>query len=149
MTDYKALASVARLPKMPGSIALIKSINERCGSAVVVGGMSSVGKDGHMCPVVTIINHDKNGAWGWSICIGNPEQEKDEPYFFETAKKTHRGTELPKNEIYYFEAKVTDPTLDKKDASRKALDEIIAYVLPHISKYGPPLPSLEEEDQSS
>ena len=134
MSKYQKYIKVKQLPKMPQSISPLDENDVDV--AVLLGGLSILGSKGYMCPIVTLMMGNEEDAWGWSLCLGNPEQKTEEPYYFQLKKNTVRGTEIPNTMIYY-QAKV-DKSLLAENVDKKVLEEIIAYVLPHISDDGPP-----------
>lgn len=142
--NFREYVKVKFLPKVPKSITFIEDESElKEGVAMVIGGLNLIGDKGYICPTVTLLMGDESKLWGWSLCIGNPDQKEEALYFFNTSEKTHRGTELP-NTMTYFQAKV-DAKLLRENADRKSLEEVVAYVLPHICDDGPPPPHPSDE----
>lgn len=152
LSKYRTFADVKQLPKIPTTIKPLKAVDgePQPVSSVVIGGLNLIGESGYMCPTVTLLNvSGENGKFfGWSLCIGNPDQTDEVPYYFETSdvegvSGTARGTEIP-NAMTYFQAEV-DSSLTTKDASIEQIDEVMAFVLPYISDGGPPPPYSSEE----
>ncbi len=152
MSKYRDLTSVDHLPKIPSSIKPLRQIDgaPQMVPATVIGGLNIIGESGYICPTVTLLNFDEKSGkiFGWSLCIGYPDQVDEVPYYFETsddegAKGTARGTELP-NTMVYFQAEI-EISLTSKDVPIEKLDEIIAYVLPYISDEGAPPPHPSDE----
>lgn len=74
---------------------------------------------------------------GWSLCLGGLGNENASPYFFDTATPgTTRNSELP-NMGLYFQA-LLEESLVTREANPELLDQVFAYVLPHIRDDGPP-----------
>jgi hypothetical protein len=141
--DFENMMKQAHLPKKPESLKLISS-PEELGPAAVIGGISLIGGDGYMCPVITLIENIDidNELSGWSLCLGLPGQ-KNEAYYFSTKLNTQRGTEIP-NAMVYFIAGISQELI-RENADQKEIEKIIAYVLPHISDEGPPAPHPEDK----
>jgi len=105
---YRNFMCVPQLPKIPGAIKPLRIVNGETQEvpAVIIAGLNLVGKDWYMCPTVTILGTKKSGKiFGWSLCIGHPEQDVEAPYYFEMSEEgiggTARGTELPNTMIYF------------------------------------------------
>jgi hypothetical protein len=151
MTKYRDLASVDMLPKIPSAIKPLREVNgePQMVSAMVIGGLNLIGKSGCICPTVTLLNagEESGKMFGWSLCIGHPEQAEEVPYYFETSDEEGaegtRGTELP-TAMVYFQAEI-GASLTSTDALIEQLDEVFAYVLPYISDKGPPPPHSSDE----
>lgn len=102
---------------------------------MVIAGVSIVGEKGYICRTVTLLMGDQDHMYGWSLLLGHPDFP-GVPYFFDTAMKSAKGTELP-NSMQFYQAAV-DKRMVCKDAPIEDLQRIFAYVLPHISDDGPP-----------
>jgi hypothetical protein len=143
VNKYHAYANAEKLPPIPSTIKPLPHDDESRVGAMVIAGLNLIGKQGYICPTVSIIsaNRESGEMFGWCLCLGNPEaRPKDTPYYFTTSNEkgesTVRDTEIP-NTIVYFQAEV-DVTLAGQEANLEKLDEVFAYVLPYISDDGPP-----------
>lgn len=152
MNKYRKFASAEQLPKKPTSIKQLREVNGKIQdvSAVVIGGLSLIGESGYICTMVTLMSEDKinEKTCGWSLCIGDPGNKTEAPYYFEVSKEgdlkgTLRGTELP-NTMMFFQAEI-DISLTLSNAPMEKIDEVITYVLPYICDSGPPPPHPSDE----
>jgi len=130
---YNIFYNAEIIPVQPVTITTIPKGEEI--DSVILGGISAIGKERKLCPVVTIIGGDKDNHWGWSIYLNHPEEKKGDLYHFDVSdRSTLRGTEFP-NLFRCFIAKV-EFSLTSVAASLKEIDDVLAFVLPQVKITG-------------
>ena len=130
---YNTFYNSGIIPVQPVTIITIP----KCGGidSVILGGISTVGKEQKLCPVVTIVGEDEYDYWGWSLCLNHPEEEKGDLYHFDSSNVgAFRGAEFP-NLFWCFIAKV-EFCLTSVSASLKEIDDVLAFALPQIKTMG-------------
>ena len=126
---YNAFYNSEIIPVQPVTIITISKGGGI--DSVILGGLSAIGEERRLCPVVTIVGIDGYNHWGWSLCLNHPGEKRGDLHYFDSSdKNTFRGSEFP-NFLRCFIAKVEFP-LTSINASLEEIDEILAFVLPQI-----------------
>ena len=105
------------------------------GRAIVIGGVSLMGDEGHIVPMVTAIQvlpGDNLKGWNLAIHDGQPTLRH-----FDTTGKSLDQDPLPNLMVYFVGVLTREEILDR-DASQDEISGIVRFILPFISDEGPP-----------
>ena len=106
------------------------------GKTVVVGGISLIGADMYVVPIISVLRLPKHHGMlhGWALAIGHPVKALAFDYF--DVSKGQPADFMP-NAIVYFIGE-TEERFASEDAPEDALIAIARFVFPFISDEGPP-----------